>query len=74
MREGAYSWAGHDGRRFERPVVTETDTYYPAFIDHTLDAYRAGRPPAASTGEMLDVMRVLDAAYESGRRGEVVKP
>jgi predicted dehydrogenase len=74
LREGAYSWAGHDGRRFERPVVTETDTYYPVFINHTLDAFRTGRPPAASTGEMLDVMRVLDAAYESGRRGEAVRP
>jgi predicted dehydrogenase len=72
VREGALSWAGHDGSRFEREISTNNDLFYPLFIRRTLDDVSSGRRPAASCSHMARVMRVIDAVYQSGADRQAV--
>jgi len=72
IRDGAYAWASHDGTRVEKEIITETDLFYPIFIRQTLDDLAAGNRPGASVGEMVKVMKLIDAAYRSGRERQVI--
>jgi predicted dehydrogenase len=73
VREGVFSWSGHDGRRFSEKIVTNTDLYYPIFVGRILEDFRLGRRPAASLPEMAAAMRLVDAAYLSAREERAVR-
>ncbi len=73
IREGEFIWSGHDGRRFEKKIVTDTDLFYPVFVRKVLDDFEKGRSPAASLPEMARVMGLIDAVYQSGRERRVVQ-
>jgi hypothetical protein len=73
IREGEFIWAGHDGRRFEKKIVTNTDFFYPIFVRRVLSDFVAGKPPFASLPEMARVMGIVDAIYRSGRERRVVR-
>jgi predicted dehydrogenase len=72
--EGRFAWAGHDGRRIEEAIVTDTDRFYPVFVRQVLDDAQAGRPPAATVSDMHRVMTLIDAIYASGRARQAVRP
>ena len=72
IRDGEYAWASHDGTRVEKKIITDTDLFYPIFIRKTLDDLAAGNRPSASIGEMVKVMKLIDAAYRSGRERQVI--
>jgi len=72
IRDGEYAWASHDGSCIEKKIITDTDLFYPIFIRKTLDDLAAGKRPSASVGEMVKVMKLIDAAYRSGRERQVV--
>jgi predicted dehydrogenase len=72
IRDGEYAWASHDGSRVEKKIDTDTDNFYPIFIRKTLDDLVAGNRPSASVGEMFKVMKLIDAAFRSGRERQVV--
>jgi len=74
IREGALCWAGRDGSRIERTIVTDTDFYYRLFVERTLRDLAEKRRPVASVAEMVRVMELVDAAYRSGREGQAVRP
>lgn len=42
------------------PLNTDSDVYYPIFVQTTLDDYVNGRRPRASIAEMLKVRKILD--------------
>ena len=46
---------------------------YQGQFDHFVDCIRAGRTPTPGAAEGLANMRVVDAAYESARTGDVVR-
>jgi len=55
-----------EAREYGKPVVniplnTDSDVYYPIFVQTTLDDYVSGRTPRASIHEMLTVRNILDA-------------
>lgn len=43
--------------------------WYPVFVTETLDRFAKGRPPVADLDDLVDAMRVVDAAYASDRAG-----
>lgn len=50
-----------------RNVRLETDEYYPIFVEHVISSIMDSRPPIAGLGDVLAVMRIVDAAYESAQ-------
>ncbi|MFA6508416.1 MAG: hypothetical protein WCT14_20110, partial [Treponemataceae bacterium] len=73
IHEGEFVWSGHDERRIERKIVTDTDRYYPMFVSRTLGDFAAGRSPTASVKEMAETMQLVDAVYRSGRERKAVQ-
>jgi len=54
------------GKEAERvSLSTDSDVYYPKFVEATLDDYVNGRTPRASLREMLTVRRILDRMNEA---------
>ena len=49
------------------PLSTDSDVYYPKFVEATLDDYVNGRTPRASLREMLTVRGILDRMNEAAR-------
>lgn len=49
------------------PLNTDSDVYYPKFVEATLDDYINGRRPRASLHEMLIVRRILDRMNEASK-------
>lgn len=54
-----------EAREYGKPVEhislsTDSDVYYPIFVQTTLDDFVHGRTPRASIGEMLNVRSTLD--------------
>lgn len=73
IREGVFIWAGHDGRRFERQIVTNSDLLYPVFVNRVLDDVEKGRSAGTSLNGMARVMGLIDAIYASGREKRLVE-
>lgn len=48
-------------------LSTDSDVYYPKFVEATLDDYVNGRRPRASIREMLTVRRILDRMNEAAK-------
>ncbi len=60
-----------DGKHVEGPYETVPGNYL-AFYNNFYDAVRAGKPLAVKPGEARDVIRLIEACYESSRtRGAV---
>jgi predicted dehydrogenase len=72
IHEGEYIWAGHNGSRIERKIVTDTDLFYPMFVKQTLNDFARGKRPTSSVKEMAAVMELIDAVYLSGRERRAV--
>jgi len=47
----------------------DTDVYYPLFVKQVLAECRTGAKPIASLRDAEAMMQVMDAGYESARRG-----
>lgn len=70
-----------DGGVFVRPVnahagdtrtiafETETDLYYPIYARNIIQEWQQGQPPSVGLRDALEVMKILEAAYESAGRG-----
>jgi predicted dehydrogenase len=50
-----------------RAVRLETDEYYPIFVEHVISSIKNSEPPIAGLDDVLSVMRVVDAAYQSAQ-------
>jgi predicted dehydrogenase len=79
--DGSVQWFG--GGTAEDPVIEETQSYRtwavpgygamaPAAITDLLAAIDEGRDPGANAQNLLDVLRVVDAAYASAELGNTV--
>ena len=51
-----------------RVMSTDSDVYYPVFVQETLKQYLAGQAPLAGLADMLAVRRVLDEMNRQGCR------
>ena len=49
-------------------LSTDSDVYYPKFVEATLDDYVNGRRPRASIQEVLTVRKILDRMDEAAER------
>jgi predicted dehydrogenase len=72
IRDGFMAWADDDGNRIEKEIVTDNDRFYRPYVERTLSDFREKRRPPASVAEMARTMRIVDAAYRSGRDEGVV--
>jgi predicted dehydrogenase len=43
--------------------------WYPVFVTETLDRFTRGQPPVAGLDDLVEAMRMVDAAYASDRAG-----
>lgn len=65
VREKEFIWSARDGTQKKETVVTDTDDYYPMFIQRILEEFKHNKRPRASVEEMFHVMKIIDAAYTS---------
>ena len=42
---------------------------YPPFVTESIDRFVRGQPPLASLDDLVEVMKVVDAAFASSRGG-----
>lgn len=60
-----------DGEMEQVSTPTSNFPWYGVFVTETIDRYAKGLPPIASLDDLVDVVRVIDAAYASDRAGGV---
>ncbi len=70
--EPAEAWGRLGTEDDARPVPTEPGDY-PAFYRAVEQALREGGPPPVTAGEAVRGLEVIEAAFESARRAEVVR-
>lgn len=54
------------------PVSYDSDDYYVDYVVQTVDDLRGKRQPIAGLADIHSALRIIDAAYESSRRGAAV--
>jgi predicted dehydrogenase len=60
-----------DNQTQTRRIRFETDVYYPVFVEHVIAGFTRSKPPLAGLDDVLRVMRVVDAAYQSAQNGSL---
>jgi predicted dehydrogenase len=58
-----------DGHLEQLPMETSNLYMYPPFVTESIDRFAKGRPPLANLDDLVDVMKVVDAAFASSRQG-----
>ncbi len=61
----------YQGERMEGPFPTQPGNYM-AYYDNIYDAIRNNRPLEVTAQQARDVIRIIEAAYQSSREGQVV--
>jgi len=61
----------YEGKRLEGPYPTQPGDYA-AFYDNVFNAIQSGSPLEVTPEQARDVVRIIEAAYESSRDGKVV--
>jgi hypothetical protein len=58
-----------DGFVDEFPIETSNLFMYPPFVTESVDRFVKGQPPLANLDDLVEVIRVVDAAFASSRAG-----
>jgi len=58
-----------DGFVEEFPIETSNLFMYPPFVTESIDRFVKGQPPLANLDDLVEVMKVVDAAFASSRAG-----
>jgi predicted dehydrogenase len=58
-----------DGYMEEFPIETSNLFMYPPFVTESIDRFVKGQPPLANLDDLVEVMKVVDAAFASSRGG-----
>lgn len=58
-----------DGLMQQHPIETSNLFMYPPFVTESIDRFSNGRPPLASLDDLVEMMKVVDAAFASSRDG-----
>ena len=62
----------YKGTRMEGPLPTKPGDYL-SYYSNVFDAIRKGAPLQVTPQQARDVVRIIEAAYESSHRGQVVQ-
>ena len=58
-----------DGHVEQLPIETSNLFMYPPFVTESIDRFVKGQPPLASLDDLVECMKVVDAAFVSSRGG-----
>ena len=61
-----------DGFMEEFPIETSNLFMYPPFVTESVDRFVKGQPPLANLDDLVEVMKVVDAAFASSRAGSKI--
>lgn len=58
-----------DGHLEQLPIETSNLYMYPPFVTESIDRFANGKAPLANLDDLVEVMKVVDAAFGSSRQG-----
>ncbi len=58
-----------DGNVQQIPIETSNLFMYPPFVTQSVDRFARGKPPLASLDDLVEMMKVVDAAFASSKGG-----
>jgi predicted dehydrogenase len=62
-----------DGQLEQLPIETSNLFMYPPFVTETIDRFRKDQPPLAALDDLVEMMKVVDAAFKSSKGAGTVK-
>jgi len=74
IKDDILHWIGI-GKRQEQIINTNTrmDVDHSTYVQKVLQEFLANTPPRTSLKEMYEIMKIIDAAYESDKRSEIIR-